>query len=208
MRPQVQVLSPRPKLHIMKTNIPTPKGEEKIVSRGNILELVQQDMQIGSKVVTFEKARRASGVRLIIISPDNKILLSKEWRIELKDWDFRLPGGKVFDKLTDYNNFLSIKRDILKQAEEAAIKEASEEVGIVVKSLKHFHTSRCGATVEWDLYYFVVKDFSKNEIQKLEHGENIEVGWYTFKDAKEILLSGKVKEDRSVGVLLRFILTS
>ncbi len=43
----------------------------------------------------FETAVRSPGVRLIIVK-DNQMLITKEFRGELDDYDYRLPGGKVF----------------------------------------------------------------------------------------------------------------
>jgi len=53
------------------------------------------------------------------------------------------------------------KVDISEAAKEGAIKEAREEVGVEVKDISFLHKSVCGATVVWDLYYFVVKDFNQ-----------------------------------------------
>lgn len=187
---------------------PKPVSDEKIVFQGNIIEVIQQDHDVGGeKIVTFEKARRAPGTRLIFVK-DKKVLLTKEYRSELKDYDYRLPGGKVFNKLTDYNEFLKTGKDIIVLAKEGAMLEASEEVGLLVdeENLELFHTSICGATVDWTLYYFVIKNFTEDETgQSLEHGENIEPVWMSFDDAKENCISGKMQEDRSVGVLLRFL---
>ncbi|MBI5358912.1 NUDIX domain-containing protein [Candidatus Amesbacteria bacterium] len=90
---------------------------------------------------------------------------------------------------------------------EAAKKEAREEVGIDPVEVKHIWTSVCGATVVWDLYYFVVSQFTKLESQSPEEGENIKPSWFSFGDAKKLALSGKMSEDRSVAVLLRFLNT-
>jgi len=191
-------------------NKPIPVEDEKIAFQGNIIEIVQQDHDVGGgKIVTFEKARRAPGTRLIFIK-DGKVLLTKEHRIELDELDYRLPGGKVFNRLTEYNDFLSTGEDILIPAKKGAILEASEEVGILVEEddLELFHTSICGATVDWTLFYFVARNFREDETgQTLEHGENIQPVWVTFDEAREICLSGKMQEDRSVGVLLRFLET-
>lgn len=187
-------------------SIPIPGGEEKITFQGKMIEVVSQVMRIGTKEVVFEKARRSPGVRLLIHLKSGKILLTKEYRSEASDWDYRLPGGKVYDSLPEYNHAVTQKKDLLREAQKAAIKEAREEVGIEVTTITHFYTSQCGATVEWDLYYFVGE--VPNEItgkQKLESGENIEIAWFSPREAMNIALSGEMREDRSVAVLMRFI---
>lgn len=187
-------------------NLPTPAEPEKIVYQGLIVEVVQQKMREGDKEKTYEFARRSPGTRLIIVSPDQKVLLTKEYRPELKNWDFRLPGGKVFDSLTEYNEFLKSGGNILKPAMVAARREAEEEVGIRARDVAHFATSPCGATMRWDLYYFVVSKFTATA-QKLGQGENIQTNWFSFDQAKDLALSGQISEDRSAAVLLRFLHT-
>lgn len=185
---------------------PKPIGPEQTAFNGKIIQVIQQDMQIGDKKVTFERARRAPGTRLIIIR-DQKILLTKEYRNEIQDYDIRLPGGKVFDSLKEYSEFLNTKKtNILSVAQQAAKREALEEAGIIANQINHFTTSHSGATVEWDLFYFIVIDFTVSE-QRLEHGENIETKWYTFEQAKSAALNGQMREDRSVAVLLKYLHT-
>ena len=137
---------------------------ENIVFRGKIVEVVQDAKR--------EFARRSPGVGLLIIK-GNQTLLTKEYREEIKSFDYRLPGGKVFDTLVNYNNFTKSGGDILSVALEAAKKEASDEVGIDPVEIKHIWTSVYGATIVWDLHYFVVSKFQKLRSQNLEAGEII-----------------------------------
>ena len=119
----------------------------------------------------------------------------------------RLPGGKVCDSLGEYHELLKSGKDIPGAAKEAAIKEALEEAGIVIKNPKLITVAKAGATVEWDLYYFKVTDFEKhNDGQQLEQGEDIEVTWMTPDELRHAIESGKMKEWRTVGVLLAKVL--
>lgn len=190
----------------MPEELPKPIEKERVVYQGNILEIIQQKFQVGEQEITYELARRSPGTRLIILSPDNKLLITREYRKELGTWDYRLPGGKVFDTLSEYNQALQNKEDITAKAEQAAIKEAREEVGIDVERIRHFATSKCGASVSWDLFYFLVEQYQPiQDGQSLEHGEYIEVLTIDLDQAKQICLEGKMQEDRSVAVLLRFL---
>ncbi len=176
---------------------------EKITHQGRIIEVVQKEVERNGKVQSFEFVRRSPGVRLII-SKGDKILLSKEFRHEINGYDYRLPGGKVFDSLEEYNKAIKTNADINEEAKNAAVKEAREEVGIEVKDIYFFHKSICGATVVWDLFYFVVKDF--NEVpQQLEEGEDITAEFVDREKVKEMCLNGTIREERSALVLLRFL---
>ncbi len=179
-------------------------GSEEIVYKGKIFEIVKQPMKAGDKSVVFEIARRAPGVRLIIIK-ENKILLTREFRNELSGYDYRLPGGKVFDTLEEYKKHRDT--DLLPFAIEAGKREATEEVGLTIKNISHFTTATSGATGVWDLFYFLVHDFEENKYgQKLETGEDIQAEWKTFDEVRELCKDGLIQEDRTVGVLFRFFL--
>jgi ADP-ribose pyrophosphatase len=95
----------------------------------------------------------------LIICNKDKILLTKEYRKELKGYDYRLPGGKVFDTLAEYNKN---KKNIKKYALIAAKRECEEEVGLIPQTLKLYYISTAGATVEWDLHYFIVTKFKQH----------------------------------------------
>ena len=176
---------------------------EKTTHRGQIIEVVQQEIEQDGKKRVFEFARRSPGTRLIIPKGDT-ILVTKEFRHELQSYDYRLPGGKVFDTLDEYNAALDSGIDIAEAAKTAAIKEAREEAGIDAKDLSLFHKSVCGATVVWDLFYFVVNEYADTE-QHLEEGEDIAVEFIDEKTVREMCLNGSINEERSALVLLRYL---
>lgn len=176
---------------------------EKITYQGKIVEVVEKEVVIGEKTKIFELARRSPGVRLIIIKNDT-VYLSKEFRHEVQGYDFRLPGGKVFDTLIEFNDALSNDEDVLESAKSAALKEAREEMGIIANDIELFHKSVCGATVEWDLYYFIISDFTQ-ENQNLEDGEDIELFPVSIDQARAMCLDGRIDEERSVLTLFRYL---
>ncbi|MGV8162781.1 MAG: NUDIX domain-containing protein [Candidatus Nanoarchaeia archaeon] len=176
---------------------------ETVVYCGKIFEVIQQKRNINGKEVIYELARRSPGIRLIIIK-ENKMLITKEYRSELNNYDYRLPGGKVFDTLKEYTQALNSKENILTYAQEAAKKECIEETGLHPTQINFYETTKAGATVEWDLFYFIVDKFEEGT-QELEEGEDIAVSWKSFDEVKKMCLSNLIKEDRTVGVLLKFL---
>jgi ADP-ribose pyrophosphatase len=176
---------------------------EKITYQGKLIEVVEKTVEINGKEKVFEFARRSPGVRLIIPTQDG-ILISKEFRHELGAYDFRLPGGKVFDSLEEYNAYLASGEDIIEPAKRAAIKEAKEELGIETNDITFFHKSVCGATVIWDLFYFIVNSHTKG-LQTLEEGEDITEEVVSKERIKEMCLSGEISEERSALVVLRYL---
>ncbi|MFZ2556039.1 MAG: NUDIX domain-containing protein [Minisyncoccia bacterium] len=183
---------------------PQPDGPEKIAFQGKMIEVVEQPMRIGEKRVTFEFARRAPGTRIIIPLHDGNILLTKEYRPSLKSYDFRVPGGKVFDSLYEYNTFLKSGIDITEATMQGAIKEAKEEAGISIEKMELFAISKAGASVEWDLYYFVVTAYTEGAQAPEEH-EDISLAPTPREEVKAMCLDGRIQEDRSALMLLRYL---
>jgi ADP-ribose pyrophosphatase len=177
---------------------------DNVVFRGKVGEVVQEHQPSGR---IFERYRRPPGTRLIIISSDHKILITKEHRAEAAGLDLRLPGGKVRDNVEDYHELLASGQDMVEAAAEAAKKEAAEETGLVVKDLRFLTKANAGATVEWDLYYFLINQYQVSPHgQQLEHGEDIEVAWMTGPEILAAVAKGQMQEWRSVGVLLGLVL--
>lgn len=175
-----------------------------------IIQVVQHDVDLWSKIKTFEYAERTPGVRIIITDPKWYICITKERRHELNNWvwsrDYRLPWGKVFNKLAKYNSFRKSWWDITQAGLEAVQEEAREEVGIDVIDTNLIHISACGATMRRDLYYYHVSKFVAREWwQELWDGEDIHIYWKTPSEVIDMCLGGQIWEDRSVAVLLRFI---
>ena len=191
---------------IQENNLPTEKY------RGRIIRVATQEMKFpDGSIKQFEFAERSPGVRILVVSKE-KILLTKEWRTETKMWDYRLPGGKMFDSLVDYiEKKESQETEISKLAIHTAQKELHEETGLHVPLdlFKEIHRSVCGATIVWDLYYFLVNTTAESHINKeikTHEGEHTFPQWISFNEAKNFCLTNQIQEDRSVAVILKFIL--
>ncbi len=153
--------------------------------------------------------RRPPGVRALIINKEDnkKILLSKEFRYELDKWDYRLPGGKVFDSLDLYKESLK-KGDVQIHVDEAVRKEVSEEIGLIVKNQKLIKTSHDGAGVIWDLFYYEIDDYEVSKTgANLEENEFVDgYVWKTYDEIINMCINGEINEERTIGVLLTYIL--
>jgi 8-oxo-dGTP pyrophosphatase MutT (NUDIX family) len=179
-------------------------NRESVVFKGKIGEVVHTEQEDGR---VFEQFRRPPGTRLIIVSPDNRILITKEFRQETNGYDLRLPGGKVCDTLEEYDSIRGNKETVRKAAVEGATREAREEVGLDIVNPEPVTVAKSGATVDWDLHYFLVRDYHERpDGQELEHGEDIEVNWMQPSEIRQAITDGQMQEWRSVGVLLGIVL--
>lgn len=154
----------------------------------------------------FHRFSRPPGTRTIVISSDDKLLLTKDFRQEKKDYDFRLPGGKVFDSFDEFQKFKDNGGNISEEAAIGCLREIEEEAGIEGKDPVLFNVSTSGGpTVEWDLYYFVVKDYKILNEQKLGDGEDITFDWYSIPEVLNMCFENKIQEDRSVANILKYL---
>lgn len=185
---------------------------EKSLFDNGFFEFIQteDEFQIDGKpkVVKRNMVRRPPGIRALIVDDENmKILLSREFRYELNGWDYRLPGGKVFDSLEDYKK--SIKENtVLEHVEKTVPKEVMEEIGLIVKNPKLLKISHDGAGVIWDLYYYEITDYEiSKDGPKLEEDEVIEgFVWKDYDEIIDLCIQREIHEERTVGVLLPYVL--
>jgi 8-oxo-dGTP pyrophosphatase MutT (NUDIX family) len=183
-----------------------PKKPETVVYSGKFGEMIQEEQPSGS---VHERFRRPPGTRLVIIDSEKRILITREYRDEIKNYDLRLPGGKVCDTLEEWHALLNSGQDIEEAAKAAAAKEALEETGIVIHNPQLITVAKDGATVEWDLHYYSVTDYEHSPGgQQLEHDEDIEVTWMSAAEIRSAIENGQMQEWRSVGVLLGNVLPS
>lgn len=91
------------------------------------------------------------------------------------------------------------------------VNEVQEEADILAKDFRLLKKSVNGLTVEWDIYFFIVDQFQVLESfysgkeQKSEY-EYINHTWLSYSDALKLCVEGKVSEDRSASILMRFLL--
>lgn len=181
-------------------------NKEITYATGRIFELIQIPKADGR---VFEVARRAPGVRLIIADKQKRaVLLTKEHRWELGGWDYRLPGGKVFDTLAEFKDQRQSGGDVQAVAKHKARQEAAEEAGIDVQAATLFKKSSLGATVEWDLYIFEAtkwKPHPDGQNLKEDEQQGIEVGMYPFTEVEKMIIHGDMQEERVALCLLQWL---
>jgi len=115
-----------------------------------------------------------------------------------------LPGGKVFDTLVEFHEYMDNSFLMKSAIEKAVTREAKEEIGITVQDMKHISTSACGATIIWDLHYYEVSDYMMGE-QELEDGEIITYDFYDSETVRQRCLDGTIDEERSAIILLKYL---
>ena len=184
-----------------------PDGEPRIVAEGRLGAIVEYPMLVdqghGYEERVYENFVRPPGTRIIALR-ENTIYLQKEYRSEVKEFDWRLPGGKVLDSFSEYKKYIG--KEVLEDLIiEAGRRELREEAKLEAKSVELFKKSSCGASVIWDLYYLIAKDLTEVIHDHDEGEEIIEGKWLTYDEVLTMIRKGEIGEDRTVAALLQFI---
>lgn len=185
-------------------------GAPEIIFEGHIGAMVKLpvliDMGMGYFEKDFQKFVRPPGVRIIAVE-DKKILFTKEFRHELNDFDYRLPGGKIFDSLDIFLPYITEEKEVEeKYILSAAFNELKEEASKIAKEFNIFKKSHSGASVGWDLHYVIAKNISDFLSDTKNEGEQIEeIVWKSFDDVQQMCFEGVIKEGRTAAVLMQFI---
>lgn len=172
------------------------------VYKGQLIEILRKNNSGKFK----EIARRAPGVRMIIVDQHNRFLISRERRGYLaQKWDYRLPGGKVVDTLEEYLDILhsTNPKSLQEKIISAVHQEGKEEVGMTIHTMLPFHVSISGGTIDWDLHYFEIREFERGT-QELHDDEDIEIIEMPVEDVIDLVLLKKMSEDRSRAVLIDY----
>lgn len=191
---------------------------DKVKFKGQLFDVVEREIvqtvaindSEFKKNISYELVRRGPGVRAIVIK-DEKILLNREYRYELGRWDYRLPGGKVFDSYTDYEDAMK-NQSVHQIIQNRLADELVEEADIQIVKSELLEVLHCGFTVEWDLHYFLISEyeplpsFYNDEIQKSEY-EYIVHCWVDCSKVLSMCLKGEILEARSAYVLIKYLMS-
>lgn len=181
---------------------------KKITARNKKHALIDVYNEKEGKTVKY--TIRTPGIRLIIPTAHNTFLMNYEYRGGLQKWDYRLPGGKVYDTLDEFtyvkDEIEYNALDLLPDAQKAAVLEAKQEIGITthVDDLELLEITEVGGSTKHDIYYFLVKKYELGD-QELEPDEQIERVELTSEEIMEKIYQKEFSEDRSIGPFLRFI---
>lgn len=144
-----------------------PASAKKVFS-GVIFDVYQweQELYNGTKV-TFEVLKRTDTVGVIPVTPEGKIVISRQQQ----------PGKKPFYGL------LGGRMDEGETPLEAAKRELREESGMVAKSWELLRAEHVTSKIDWVVYTLIARECELEGQQELDGGEKIELiecNWEEF----------------------------
>lgn len=163
---------------------PIPSAARKVYS-GKIFSLHQWPVKLydGSSA-TFEAISRPSTVSILAVTPDNKILVTRQEQPSRAPF-YSLLGGVV---------------DPGEEPHAAAEREAAEEAGVAQATWELWFATRLTEKIDWTLYQYIARDCRITQSTAHDAGEKIEVIPASWEEFLEII---KRDDFRDLVVALR-----
>lgn len=133
---------------------------------------------------TYAWADRKSGVGIVVITKDKKVLLHREYRYPIKDYSWEIQGGGIDDGET---------------VEQAAVRELEEETGIQMneselKYLGVFYPLHSLSTESGTLFMAIIDEPNVDTL-KTENSEIIEEQKFvTFDEVFKMIDDGRIND--------------
>jgi ADP-ribose pyrophosphatase len=157
-------------------------------------EIIEQTVQLpNDEQLHFSYVKMKAGVCILAIDSNGSVLVLKQYRHAMGEWEWELPAGMVEEG-----------EDPL----ETAKRELIEETGFEAQSwegLGFFHPS-AGSTTE-RIYLFAATDLVKRE-QNLESSEFLHVTAMPLEGLHNLVSNGEFNHGAGLAAILRFSLKS
>ena len=143
----------------------------------------------GREIKDFYKVTIKDCVAIVSITPDNHIILKKEYRHCYGEELIEIPAG-----------VLEENEDPLNEAK----RELEEETGYVGKKWTYLgKTVESSAKLTNYMYIYLAEDCEKVSDQKFDYGEDIEVLEVSLNEAIEMLMRNEIICSSSIGAILK-----
>ena len=177
-----------------------PAGDERVRFRGDRVAVVERPMAGADGVERVECARRAPGVRHLVVGDDG-LLLVPDGPQGPGEPTWRLPGGPAFDSYPGYAAVRHGDADEGAAVDDAAGRVLRVRVGLEPVEPERLAVLAAGPGVEFDLYYYLVERHRPAP----RDGDPSDATWAALDDARAAALDGRLSEPRSALAVLQWL---
>lgn len=163
-------------------------ADAKMVFEGSIFSVYQWQQQLyDGRTATYEQLTRPDSACVLAVTPDGKILITRQLQPAVHEEFVGLPGGIIDageDPLT------------------AAQRELREETGYTAKNWQLWYSLQPASRIDWACFTFVAFDAQKTESIHLDGGEQITLDLVT---APEFVAALKEIDFRDTDVVVEVL---
>lgn len=145
----------------------------KTVYKGR-LHIVEHDAILpNGETTTYEVEHFETGAAAVLIRVGDDVILTYQYRFPLDKWIYDLPGGAIHSG---------------ESAEEAAIRECQEEVGLAPKKIQKlcaFHPNP--SRTDWPANVYFCDEYVESKIELNDPSENVERVFMPISKLKEMI---------------------
>lgn len=168
------------------------KISSELIFDGKILKVVKDKVLCPNGKESFrEIIRHNGGAGILCVTPNDEVLLIKQFRYAYDEVIYEIPAGKLEEDEDPY---------------EAALREFEEETGNKAKELiplGHIYPT-CGYSAE-KIYLYLALDFKKTQAN-LDEDEVILVEYIPLKKVKEMILNQEIKDAKTICAITQYLL--
>lgn len=159
------------------------KLNQKVVYQNNWMTVFEDDIEFpnGAKGI-YGYVTRKNGVVVLVINPKNEVLIIKQFRYPIQNWEWGIPGGGV-DKNED--------------PKAAVEREITEETGLKIESIEkigqYYPLSSCSTELVF-LFIAKVTDEKLEVKQRLEDESISEMKFVSIAEALRMIDAGEMTD--------------
>lgn len=165
--------------------------KRKLIAKGSIIDYYQDTMQIpNGNIAEWDLIDHKGAAAVVAVREDGKLLMVRQYRNALERETLEIPAGGLNGREEPTNM--------------AAMRELEEETGYTceqVELLTSIFTTVAFCNEKIDIY---VAENLKPGHQHLDEDEFINVEAYTVEELKQMILSGKIQDAKTICGILAY----
>ena len=166
----------------------------KLIHNGAIVDIYQDRMQLpdGSEE-NFDFIKHKGAAAVIPVMDDGRIIMVRQYRNAIDQYTLEIPAGGLDG--ADEPTKVAAHREL---EEETGYRADMEDVEFLLT----LYTTVAFCNEKIDIY--VARNLTKTQ-QHLDDDEFIDVGFYTPEELKDMVLSGKIVDAKTIAGIMTFI---
>lgn len=157
--------------------------------QGKILKVYTDRVEVNGRESNWDYVHHNGGAAVVPVTKEGKILMVRQWRNALDRYTLEIPAG-------------ALEKD--EPGEVCVARELEEETGYRSDNIEWLvSTNSWPAFTNEVVEIFVARDLIPSK-QAFDEEESIEVEEYTIDELKELVLSGEIKDSKTVAGILAY----